>query len=262
METQALHNFSLSSPPLVSIHHTLPFAPPKRRRIRDHLHHCVKAEIQEIRVCTNRTCRKQGSFETLETLSGLAPPSITVKPCGCLGRCGAGPNLVVLPDGLIVGHCGTPAKAAELMVNFLVVEEKLDSNDAKNSLDALALRKRAEIEFQKNNFSEAELLLSQAIELKPFGGIHVIYKCRSMVRLALGNYPGALEDAREALKLAPEYAEAYICQGDAFLALDQFDSAEKSYSISLDIDPSIRRSKSFKARITKLQEKLAAANIS
>lgn len=40
--------------------------------------------------------------------------------------------------------------------------------------------------------------------------------------------------------------QAYICQGDAFLAMDQLDLAEKSYSIALEIDPSIRRSKSFK----------------
>lgn len=30
---------------------------------------------------------------------------------------------------------------------------------------------------------------------------------RSVVRLALGNYTGALEDAKKALTLAPEYAE-------------------------------------------------------
>lgn len=83
---------------------------------------------------------------------------------------------------------------------------------------------------------------------------------RSVVRLALGKYSGALEDAREALALAPEYAEAYLCQGDAFLELKQFDSAEKSYLASIDIDPSIRRSKSFKARIAKLEEKVAVAN--
>ncbi|XP_028772680.1 tetratricopeptide repeat protein 1-like [Neltuma alba] len=256
---EALPGSSLTSP---SPFTTTPFAPSKRqrRRRRRNLPFSVEAEQQEIRVCTNRTCRKQGSFQTLETLSGLAPPNVAVKPCGCLGKCGAGPNLAVLPDGLIVGHCGTAARAAEVMMGVVSMEEGSDSYDAKKSLDALALRKRAEIEFEKQNFTEAELLLSQAIELKPFGGIHVIYKCRSAVRLALSNYSGALDDAREALELAPEYAEAYLCQGDALLELKQFDTAEKSYLASIDIDPSIRRSKSFKARIAKLEEKVAAAN--
>lgn len=43
--------------------------------------------------------------------------------------------------------------------------------------------------------------------------------------------------------------QAYICQGDAFLAMDNFDSAEISYSTALQIDPSLRRSKSFKVLI-------------
>ncbi|MED6196385.1 hypothetical protein PIB30_046920 [Stylosanthes scabra] len=216
------------------------------------------ANAQEIRVCTNRTCRRQGSFQTLETLSALAPPYLAVNSCGCLGRCGAGPNLAILPDGLIVGHCATAAQAAQLMATLFSGSDA----DGKTSLEALALRKRAEIEFQNRNLSEAELLLSQAIDLKPFGGMHVSFKCRSVVRLELGNYHGALQDAVEALSLAPRYSEAYICQGDAFLALNEFDSAEQSYLACLDIDPLIRRSKSFKARISKLQEKVAAVNTS
>lgn len=211
---------------------------------------------QEIRVCTNRTCRRQGSFHTLEILNALAPPTITVNTSGCLGRCGAGPNLAVLPDGFVVAHCGTPARAAEVIIQLSGGDS--DSVGVSKSLEALALRKRAQCELEDGNFSQADLLLSQAIDLKPCGGIHIIFKDRSIVRLALGNHPGALEDANEALKGAPRYQEAYICQGDAFLAMDQYDSAETSYSTALEIDPSIRRSKSFKARVAKLQEKLSA----
>lgn len=40
--------------------------------------------------------------------------------------------------------------------------------------------------------------------------------------------------------------QACICQGDAFLALNKFDLAKQSYLTSLDIEPSIRHSKSFK----------------
>ncbi|KAK7398776.1 hypothetical protein VNO78_09948 [Psophocarpus tetragonolobus] len=229
---------------------------PFRRLKRCRLDCRAKAQVvEEIRVCTNRTCRRQGSFQTLETLAGLAPPNVAVKSCGCLGRCGGGPNLVVLPGGLVVGHCGTAARAAEVMVTLFAGD-----HDPKTCLDALALRKRADIEFAKQNFTEAELLFSQAIDLKPFGGIHITFKCRSFVRLELGNYRGALQDAEEALAFAPGYSEAYVCQGDAFLALNKFDLAEQAYLTSLDVDPSIRHTKSFKARITKLQEKLAAAN--
>lgn len=40
--------------------------------------------------------------------------------------------------------------------------------------------------------------------------------------------------------------QAYICQGDAFLAFNNFDLAQQSYLSALHIDPSIRRSKSFR----------------
>ncbi|XP_058193768.1 uncharacterized protein LOC131310644 isoform X1 [Rhododendron vialii] len=211
----------------------------------------------EIRVCVNRTCRRQGSMETLKTLSGIAPPHVSVNSCGCLGRCGAGPNLVVLPQSTFFAHCGTPARAAHVMLDSCGG----DYDDWTNSLAALALRNRAEDLLANGSNSEAEVLLSQAINLKPFGGIHVLYKARSSARLVMGNLAEALEDAKEALTIAPKYPEAYICQGDALMAMEQFDAAERSYAMALELDPSIRRSKSFKARMAKLQEKLIAASL-
>ncbi|VVA19626.1 Hypothetical predicted protein [Prunus dulcis] len=233
--------------------------------------------IEEIRVCTNRTCRRQGSFQTLDTLTALAPSNVAVKSSGCLGRCGAGPNLVALPAATLVAHCGTTARAVEVLVALVLLSRRrgggVSNSDGANanknietiankSLEALALRNKARNELlHNNNFSQAEFFLSQAIELKPIGGIHIMYKDRSLARLALGNYSGALEDAAQALALNPLYPEAYICQGDAFLALNQFESAHNSYMASLEIDPSLRRSKSFKARIANL-EKLTTGNMS
>ncbi|WCJ34723.1 tetratricopeptide repeat (TPR)-containing protein [Euphorbia peplus] len=214
------------------------------------------AKSEEIRVCTNRTCRRQGSFQTLEIIRDLSPPHISVNSCGCLGRCGAGPNVAFLPDGIILGHCATAASAARV-----VAGDDVDGDAIGNALEALAIRKRAEVEIDVEDFSEAEILLSQAIHLKPFGGLHITYKYRSSVRLAMGNYLGALEDAREALNLAPQYVEGYMCEGDVLVAMEQYDAAEKSYSLCLEIDPTIRRSKAFKSRVAKLQEKLTGANM-
>ncbi|XVE57193.1 hypothetical protein DITRI_Ditri04bG0072100 [Diplodiscus trichospermus] len=167
-----------------------------------------KCQLEEIRVCTNRTCRRQGSMQTLHTLTALAPPDISVKSCGCLGRCGAGPNVALLPNGQIVGHCGTAASAAELVVGLCYGGGVADApSKSKASLDALALRMRAEALIEEADFCEAERLLSQALDLKPFGGIHILYKQRSVARLAMHNYSGALDDATQSAKLAPNYAE-------------------------------------------------------
>ncbi|KAH9604505.1 hypothetical protein KSS87_020545 [Heliosperma pusillum] len=211
----------------------------------------------EIRVCTNKTCRRQGSMATLDTLMGIAPPHVSVSPCGCLGRCGAGPNLVVLPQAAMASHCGTPARAAQIMAH---VCGDSDANVSRN-LDALAFWKRAEVEFEAGHLSNAEALFSQAIEAKPTGGIHIAYKGRSAVRLASGNFVGALEDANEALVIAPHYAQAYISQGDAFLAMDELEAAENSYSMALQADPLVRRSKSFKSGVQLLQDKRSSETV-
>uniref|UniRef100_A0A2C9WG21 Uncharacterized protein n=1 Tax=Manihot esculenta TaxID=3983 RepID=A0A2C9WG21_MANES len=202
------------------------------------------AKTEHIRVCTNRTCRRQGSMQTLEIMRALSPPDLPINSCGCLGRCGAGPNVALVPEGIIIGHCGTAAAAARIIARHYEHED--DDATIRKSLDALALRKRAQVEFDMGNFPQADLLLSQAIHLKPFGGLHIIYTYRSQVRLAMKHYLEALEDAQNALNLAPQYTEACICEGDAFMAMEQYDAAEKSYSMCLQIDPTIRSSKAFK----------------
>lgn len=48
--------------------------------------------------------------------------SVAVTPCGCLGPCFDGPNLVVYPDG--VWYAGvTPGDVAELVEQHLVAGE-------------------------------------------------------------------------------------------------------------------------------------------
>jgi (2Fe-2S) ferredoxin len=50
-----------------------------------------------ILVCHNRTCRKQGAVEVFAALRSIVPPDITTDACGCLGKCGNGPMVLVLP---------------------------------------------------------------------------------------------------------------------------------------------------------------------
>lgn len=49
-------------------------------------------------VCQNRTCRKQGSAQVLQTFQSLPVPGVEIIPSQCLGRCGNGPMVVILPD--------------------------------------------------------------------------------------------------------------------------------------------------------------------
>ena len=40
----------------------------------------------EIRVCINKTCRKQGALQALDFFRSLSPPNATIETCGCLGK--------------------------------------------------------------------------------------------------------------------------------------------------------------------------------
>eukprot|EP00250_Pteridium_aquilinum_P008685 c18132_g1_i1 orf=38-622(+) len=113
-------------------------------------------ELQyELRICTNRTCRKSGSLQTLEILRGLASPNIAVESCGCLGRCGMGPNLVVLPAEIFVGHCNTVSHAARLLAL------QCGLSDPDNNLKALALKQQGNKAFESGDILGAEKLFSQ-----------------------------------------------------------------------------------------------------
>ncbi len=51
----------------------------------------------EILICQQRTCRKQGSAKVMAAFQTDNNPDIVVTGCGCLGKCGNGPNVLVLP---------------------------------------------------------------------------------------------------------------------------------------------------------------------
>lgn len=113
----------------------------------------------EVRVCTNRTCARQGGREVLAALAGLAPPRVDVGSCGCLGRCGAGPNVAasVAGSAAVFGHVGTAARGAQLLEHLLGAAEF----DATAGLAALAAREKAEAALEKGNAAEAEALLDE-----------------------------------------------------------------------------------------------------
>ncbi|MCO5609770.1 hypothetical protein L7F22_064002 [Adiantum nelumboides] len=101
----------------------------------------------ELRVYTNCTFRKRGSLQTLELLKGLASPNVAVESRGCLGCCGMGPNLVVLP------------------IAFSLKQQGIKALESRDSI-------------------ETEALFSQVIDLQPSGGLHLLYANRSAARLA------------------------------------------------------------------------------
>jgi (2Fe-2S) ferredoxin len=52
----------------------------------------------QILVCQNRTCRKQGSAQVLKAFQTATTSDINIQATGCLGQCGNGPIVVILPE--------------------------------------------------------------------------------------------------------------------------------------------------------------------
>ncbi|HEY9620877.1 MAG TPA: (2Fe-2S) ferredoxin domain-containing protein [Crinalium sp.] len=49
-------------------------------------------------VCQGNACRRGGSERVLEALRAIAPSDTTIVASGCLGQCGNGPMVLVLPE--------------------------------------------------------------------------------------------------------------------------------------------------------------------
>ncbi|MBW4633825.1 MAG: NAD(P)H-dependent oxidoreductase subunit E [Iphinoe sp. HA4291-MV1] len=57
-----------------------------------------------VHVCQNRTCYKQGAAKVLAAFEALPIPEVTITGCSCLGQCGNGPMVLVLPDVVWYSH--------------------------------------------------------------------------------------------------------------------------------------------------------------
>ena len=49
-------------------------------------------------VCQNTVCRKQGSPKVLKALEAQVSEAVSVTGSGCLGQCGSGPTVLILPE--------------------------------------------------------------------------------------------------------------------------------------------------------------------
>ncbi|MCU0548758.1 MAG: (2Fe-2S) ferredoxin domain-containing protein [Leptolyngbya sp. Prado105] len=51
-----------------------------------------------VRICQHNACRKQGAAKVIQAFERLAPAEVAIEPCCCLGQCGNGVMVLVLPD--------------------------------------------------------------------------------------------------------------------------------------------------------------------
>ena len=99
---------------------------------------------------------------------------------------------------------------------------------------------RAQVVAAQEHFDNLEL--SRAIE-ELNAAVHIDATCseawsmRSLVKVALKDFPGAIGDAREAIQLDPENAFAYAALGTAQNSIREFPAAEQALRQALEIQP-------------------------
>ncbi len=69
-------------------------------------------------VCQNRTCVKQGAKKVLEAFHKHNIPTYRVTGFGCMGYCGSGPIVRVLPDDVWYCHV-LPEEVAAIVEQHL-----------------------------------------------------------------------------------------------------------------------------------------------
>ncbi|WP_258040727.1 ferredoxin [Pseudanabaena sp. BC1403] len=82
--------------------------------------------IRQVLVCQYLTCTKDGAAKVLATLQQQKIANVSVEACGCIGLCGSGPIVVVLPDNVYYWHV-TPEKSQAIIEMHLLGNVEIPS---------------------------------------------------------------------------------------------------------------------------------------
>lgn len=70
----------------------------KQSRIQEPLTKEFHPDAREILVCQGNTCSSSDSAKVLAAFQVDSPSDVKISGCGCLGQCGNGPMVLVLPE--------------------------------------------------------------------------------------------------------------------------------------------------------------------
>jgi len=114
--------------------------------------------------------------------------------------------------------------------------------------------------FAKQEWEKAIEEYDKAIEANPNGnGSHIYFSNRSACYAELHKYQEALDDAKQSVKLKPDFAKAYSRLGFAQFKLNDLEEAEKAYKDGLKIEPNNESLKNGLEEITKEKKNLVVA---
>ncbi len=74
---------------------------------------------RQVLICQHRTCTKDGAGAVLAAFQKHEIENVTIQTSGCMGLCGSGPMVMVLPDEIYYWHI-TPNKAQTIIETHLL----------------------------------------------------------------------------------------------------------------------------------------------
>ena len=184
---------------------------------------------REIRVCTHTTCRKQGSPTILKLARDLSLPGVTVSETGCLGGCGAGPNVALLGGDVAVA-AGVPGVVANHVATagalFGALRDAGLADVSPSLQTATAARLAGNEAARRGAFDDAVEQYTRGLEAAEGddaarrAATHLLLANRSGAKLAAGDAAGAATDADDAVEAAPPgWSTARVRQVEARRAL-------------------------------------------
>ncbi len=82
--------------------------------------------MRQVLICQHRTCTKDGAAKILKIFEQQEISHVAIEACGCMGLCGSGPMVVVLPDNVYYWHV-TPQKAQAIIEMHLLGDTPIQS---------------------------------------------------------------------------------------------------------------------------------------
>jgi len=211
----------------------------------------------EVRVCTNRTCRRDGSYDTARQFEAMVPRGVQVNRCGCLGRCGNGPNVVVLPSTAQYERCSSARNVA------VVVNDCFGGAKASTLEGVWKMRDLGNDAGEKGDWTAAVTCYDAAIQAMQEDGseqmMHVVHSNRCTAHLALGNTEEALRDAQRAVEIAPEWHKGYLKLAQAHVDRGEWEAAAEACNTAYSLDSKLMKSPVFKKMVDEVRSALATS---
>ncbi|KAF5840757.1 hypothetical protein DUNSADRAFT_15615 [Dunaliella salina] len=209
------------------------------------------AAKKELRVCTSRTCRKQGSPEVLKFLQDLAQDTegIRVRECSCLGNCGNGPNMALMPEGRELAHVATLDDATRVLTQAcgVAIPEPI--------VQALALKQQGNAAAIAGRLDEAAERYSAGIAMNPSAGLHLLLCNRASVYLQQGRCFEALGDAQQAVQLAPpSFVNGWVRLVDCLYAVGRHEEAAETVQVAVQKCPQFRAAPEYRVIVQALRK--------